>query len=196
MKKITIYILFLVSLFAFSGCLGSTDNNGSTSVTQDLSIKAYETSDFSINIPRDWEIIEKADMRSDIPPEVRVMFLNNIKDPFYTASIVITSQALDIEYNNLDFAKLMVDKHKDTVNDFAELSRESINLEYANGDSVESMLLKFQGRETYDSDLINVQETYFVDSKTVYTITSGYAPYEDAGVIVQLTAALKSFQIK
>lgn len=196
MKKIIIYVLFLVSFFTFTGCLGSTSNNGATSVTQDLSIKIYETSDFSIKIPRDWETIEQADMRSDIPPEVRVMFLNNVKDPFYTASIVITSQALDIEYNNLDFAKLMVDKHKDTVNDFAELSRESINLKNSKGESVESMLFKFQGRETYDSDLINVQETYFVDGKTVYTITCGYAPYEDQGVIVKLTDALKSFQIK
>lgn len=196
MKKITIYILFLVSLFAFTGCFDSLKGNGTTTVTEELNEKTYETSDFSIKIPRDWEIIERADMRSDIPPEVRVMFLNNVKDPFYTASIVITSQALDTEYNNLDFAKLMIDKHKDTVNDFAELSRESINLENSKGESVESMLFKFQGRETYDSDLINVQETYFVDSKTVYTITSGYAPYEDAGVIVKLTDALKSFQIK
>lgn len=196
MKKIIVYILFLVSLVALTGCLGSTSSSGTTSLTQDLSIKAYEISDFSINIPRDWEIIEKADMRSDIPPEVRVIFLNNVKDPFYTASIVITSQALDIEYNNLDFAKLMVDKHKDTVNDFAELGRESIQLKNAKGENVESMLLKFQGRETYDSDLINVQETYFVNGKTVYTVTSGYAPYEDAGVIVQLTSALKSFVIK
>jgi hypothetical protein len=195
MKKIA--TLLITTLFALTGCFGLGDDSGDESgaVSGNALEKTYETAAFALTVPTDWEVLEAQDLTSNTPVEMMVAFRNNIKDPFYTSTVVVTRHHLSQTYSSLDFAKLMIQKHGDTIFDYTELGRESLMI--ARGETeVESLIFSFQGRATFDGDLVVVREMYFADGPTAYVITAGHKQNEDEGVVIQLMDILKSFVAK
>lgn len=179
-----------IAVFLLTGCGGddATDKSG------DLTVQHYSGGTFSIDVPRDWEVIERNNMPSSVPPETAVAFRNNVKNPFFIASLTVSQFAMSRPLSNADFAAFMIQKHKDTVHDFAELAREPVTLRVSGEDS-ETMIFSFQGRDGFDGDITVFREAYLFSGDLAYVVTAAHGQSEDAGTVIQLENALESFQL-
>lgn len=187
MKKILVAGFFSLLL---AGCGG----NDAPDVNYDLTVQRYDGGAFSIDVPRDWQVIERNNMTWSIPTETVVAFRNNVKNPFFIASIVVSKFITDAPLANEDFATLMIQKHQDTVFDYTELGRETATLR-AGGADFETVIFSFQGRDSFDGDLTVFREVYLATPDHAYVVTAAHGQSEDAGVVIQLEDALKSFQL-
>lgn len=181
----------IAAFLLLAGCGGDDADGGPI---DNPTLQHYSGGTFSIDVPRDWEIIERNNMPSSVPSETVVAFRNNVKNPFFIANITVSKFPLEQPLSHADFATLMIQKHKDTVIDFTELSRETVTLRVG-GDDSETMIFSFQGRDGFEGDVIVFREAYLVSGDFAYVMTAGHGQSEDAGVVIQLESALKSFQL-
>ena len=191
LKKIFLSGLAGLVLLTLGGC-GSDDVSDTSG---DLTVQHYDGVTFSIDVPRDWEVIERNNMPSSIPPETVVAFRNNVKNSFFVASVIVARFVADKPLSNADFATFMMQKHRDTAYDFTELGRETVTLRVGD-ENVETMIFSFQGRDGFDGDLTVFRETYLVSNDHSYIVTAAHGQSEDESVVIQLEDALKSFVLK
>jgi len=179
-----------VSLF-LTGCFG----NG-TSETETAQNKiVYQTDAYSIQIPYDWNIIEREDFTSTVPTDTAVVFKNNIRDELFTANLNIAVKNINDNISSLDLARSTQSYLKENIINFREISDEVY--EVAIGDrSIETSLYTFQGKYAAVNPQVVFKQLYVAVQGAGYTLTAAYLPDEDETVVNFLDEMLKSFALK
>lgn len=189
-KKIAFIPLLLMTLM-LSGCFGEKEEKKVEDVTE----KTYETSTFSIKIPKEWEVIEKKDFTSEIPPETEVVFRNNIKHEEFTANVNVTHNLLTQDKSSLDYGKQIIANQKASLLDYKELNRQEIEIQ--KGDQKEkTVLIFFEGKRLATDKLLRFMQIYGVKGRDAYIATAALRPDEDPGVSKALEKMLRSFSLK
>ena len=122
MQKAFVLILSL-SLF-LTACGGG----GSASVQDSETplFYKYVTAEFSVDAPVDWETING--FTAEYPQELRVAFLNNVKESDHIANLNVIREGNADALGNLDWSQKKLGDHKATVINYRLLSQEEVNL--------------------------------------------------------------------
>jgi len=187
----------LLSPILLSGCLGFGGKTTSTDGTEVLTNqqKIYETSSFSVAIPRDWEIIEAKDFTSNVPTDTVVAFKNNIKHEQFTANANISMMGLEEKISTLDFAKSTKSKIQESLISYEELSMTDLVI-LVGGVEKNAILLNFKGKKSAADAIINFKQLYIVNNKTGFTLTTASLPDEDESVVKYIDEMIDSFSLK
>lgn len=184
MKKF-LTILALSSLL-FSGCFGSedtapTDNSGSS--TEGI----YETSEFSMNVPAEWEVLEKENFTSNVPAGTLVAFRSNIKNEIFLANVNVYKKELEEEISTEDYAKSNIAKIKNSMISFKEIAQET------KGDGV---LYQYEGKRLASDPSLLFKQLFIVKNGMAYTVTAAHLTTEDGTIVKIIDRMLDSFIVK
>lgn len=186
----TIFIAVLLSTM-LTGCgLIGNSNNKTTTTTKD-----YESSDFKVNIPPEWEVIEKKDFTADVPEVTQVVFRNNVKNETYTANVNVIRNQLQDTIDTSEYAKMVYNRQKTGLYDFKEIRRDAIKLKRGS-DDIETTLLVFEARKGTDQLNVRYYQSYLVKNNFAYIITGSASPKENDVTFQTIENTVKSFQVK
>jgi hypothetical protein len=191
MKNLKALSIIAIIPLLMTGCFGSGSDTTSGTQTTDSTKKLYETTDFSIEIPQDWEILERADLRPNIPQETVVAFRNNIKSDIFTANVNISMETVGETVNSSDYAKNSKISAQKNLVSFEEISSQSYN----NGTTT-GTILEFSGKKTSSDPIVKFQNLYIVNNGSAYTITGAYLPAEDETIVKNIGEMINSFLLK
>lgn len=193
MRKIAACSLLLITTFSLTACINL--GGGSSTKTDDTRNKTYENSEFSIVIPKDWEIIEKKDFTSDVPDVTMVVFRNNVKNDTFTANVNIVRNSLQENTNTSEYAKMVYNRQKSGLYDFNELKREDIKLKIGSKEEP-STFLSFQAKKATDQLDVKYLQTYLAKNNFAYIVTGAVSPKENDVTVQTIESIVKSFQLK
>jgi len=191
MKKL---LTLLVVPLIFSGCLGIGEEEGATGEPTAGEIK-YSHTNFSILIPQDWEIIEKADFTSNVPAEVIVDFRNNIKSEIFTANLSISAINVGEGTSASDLAISSKTKAEDSLVSFEGISSEKTDILYGEG-FVNGERITFSGKKNASDPIIYFEQIYVINNGVGYIVTTASLAEENETVVNYLDRMLNSFALK
>ncbi len=179
--------LFVLSIVLI-GCFGAEGKP--TGTVED---GKFVSEDFSIEIPRDWEVV------TDFPDEIKentiVGIRNNVKDNQFVANINITYSPIQTEIAIKEFARQMLDTHRDSFLNFQEISSAPLQIN-VEGTPRETVLNIFEGKFRPELDTLHVIQTYGYKDKRAYLVTGMYALNEEQFAREKVEATVKSFEIR
>ena len=181
------------ALLLLGGC-GSDDSQSETGTEQAGKVK-YESTNFALFIPQEWEIIEKENLTSDISQEVTVAFRNNIKSEIFTTNMVITETAVEPTSNVEDFAKSTTVNIKKSLLNLGEIASTSSNIAYGET-NLPTSTIEFEGKKSPGEPNIHFKLFFVTNNGIGYTITAAYLPTEDESAVKMTDEMLNSFTLK
>lgn len=185
----------IITALLLTAC-GSDESDNSVAENPSQASKSnYETSEFKISYPADWEVIDSINYTSNVPPEIIVAFRSNIKSEVFTANLNISKNELNEEVSSLDFAKSSMAKAKSTLVSFEEINTENYSVEF-NGEPIETLITEFQGKKIASDPAVRFKRLYLVKGNRAFTVSGAYLPTEDEGVINAIDEMLRSFALK
>ncbi len=183
----------ILMTFFFSGCMNLQGNT--TTKTDDPRLKTYDSSDFSLKTPKDWEIIEKKDFTADVPDVTVVVFRNNIKNETFTANVNIVKNYLQETMPTLEYAKNVLNRQKGGLFNFKENKREELKLKVG-GQDTSTIFIQFEAKKGTDQPTVRYIQTYAVKEKWAFIITGALSTKENDVVLQSIENIIKSFQVK
>lgn len=190
--KFKITIGTIITALLLSACGSDETAENSIENSSQASKSNYETSEFKLSYPTDWEVLDSTSYTSNVPPQIIVAFRNNIKSEVFTANLTISKSELLESVSSLDFAKSSIAKAKSTLVSFQEIDTEDYNLEY-NGNTIETWISEFEGKKTASDPLVRFRRLYLVNGNQAFTVTGAYLSTEDEGIINAINDMLRSF---
>lgn len=175
-----------------SGCFGGGDENKTTD--QATGFHPYETSEFRVNIPNEWEVLTPLNFTSDIPKNTVVAFRHNVKNPRFTTNGAIVKNEISQEVPSLDYAKALHQKIATDLGSYKELVAEQTEIKVG-GKPVATLLLSIEGRETPEADLKRFIITTAVEGKNAYTMVGAFLAGDEA-VAATIETMVRSFEVK
>lgn len=197
MKNKLLLALLITPIFLISCGGGSKTADLAPGVaTQNANKSTYQSKDFNILFPKDWESIEKDSFTSNIPAETVVGFRNNIKNDVFTTNVNVAKTTLaDKTTLSKDFAKSTLANAKKHLVNFNQISL--TDYKFPNGDKgIDTFIADFEGRKTASESTIHFRELYVVNGSIGYTVTGAYLPTEDNSVVLMVDEMLKSLALK
>lgn len=190
--------LILVSIVFLNGCFNFGSGNSTAKVTTDERTKIIDNSsyDFTITIPREWDMIEKKDFTKDVPPETVLVFRNNIKNEDWTAAVVITKANFQIARDSLEVAKYVLNREKTSLYEFKEVRDRELRRIKTGNQQTDTYVSYFQGKEKADSTLIQYIQTYASRGNTAYIVTGSISTKENENNRKTVEDIVKSFALK
>ncbi len=199
MTKISKILSASVILLSLTGCSlfsSSKDAATTTSSSTTPSKVTYESSDFKITVPRDWEVLDGEKLPAGSPKSVAVAFKNNIKNKKFIANINISEyNAKDEKTTSEEVVKSMKDNFKNTLIDFTDSGDTKVNIN-ATGKPMEGILTKFSGKSDAAENLKNFKQLYVRYNNISYIITTSYGQDEDPEVVAKIDETINSFELK
>lgn len=194
LKKLSTVLLITLSLLSLSGCFNFFEEEPQQTDSS-LTSSTYQTTDFSITIPADWEVIDQNDFTSDVPPETLVVFRNNVKNETFTANVNIVQRDLQESVSSLEYANLVNNRQKSGLVDYNETHKETILL--PSGDQqVDSYFTAFEARKSTSEPLIRYVQTYGVRGNSAFIVTGALSPQENDVTSQTVENIVRSFQLK
>lgn len=175
----------LILPFFLTGCFGGDDSVTATSTIPGM--KIYDSNEFTIQFPQDWQIIEGNDFTSTTPTSAQVGFVNNLINEKFTANLNVTVRTVSDELTSSDFAKSNNAKTKANLIEFSQTS----TIESNNG-----ITTNFQGKKSASSPIINFSRLDRITNGKGYSATASHLPEEDESVVNALNEMLNSFSLK
>jgi len=197
MKKIALGLLITLSLGVTSGCFGGGDDEAAY---QGLVLPAgayafFESSDFLIQHPREWEVKSNEQVSSEFRDSIVSVFLSNFKDPFFTPVITIEKIKVTEDEANASFADDMIRQNEASLIEYEEVER--ITFSSAIGDeSVTATLVRFTGKRRLQDNELEFLQAYFADSGVGYIVTGAYDPNDDNNESDKIVNSLQTFRLK
>ncbi|MFH1284071.1 MAG: hypothetical protein ABIH78_00560 [Candidatus Peregrinibacteria bacterium] len=189
MTKIAKHVALCLAIpLMLTGCF-STNTTSPAGTTS-----AYETANFTINVPTDWEILEKADFTSNVPASTIVAFRNNIKSDIFNANLNILVENTSIK-DLPDFVKSATEITKNTLISYQEIDTQNIEVPYGST-ILPGIIVRFQGKQTAPDSIIEFRQLFVINNGSVYTLTGAYLPDEDESVVNYINEMINSFSLK
>lgn len=193
MKKI-LFTLAVMATILLTGCLGNS-NNDTAENKQITGFKPYETEEFKIQIPEEWEVLTPAQFRKDTPPNTVIAFRGNLRNPIFTANIVILKNELTGEIASIDYAKALKQKTASELNGYKELLADNYKLLVAKNETA-TLYERAEGKNVDSADVKVFEYTSAVKSKTAYIVMGSMLTNEQEAVAKKIETAIKSFEVK
>lgn len=194
MKKIL--SLILGASFLLTSCGGGdSDTTADKKVADEANETVYETAGFSIQIPKDWETIEKNNFTSNVPEQTVVGFRNNIKSDIFTANLNIAQKSVEETLAVKDLAKSSLAIIKTSLIGFEQINENEDKMDYGE-DGLVTYSLEFEGKKSASEPIIHFKQLYVVNGGVGYTITAARQQNEDEPVVNALDEMLNSFLLK
>ena len=182
-------------IFALSGCFNLGGSGTAATKTVDDKTKIYETDEFSITLPKTWEVIEKKDFTSDVPSETSVVFRNNVKNESFTANVVIVKNNLLDPVITLDYAKMVNNRQESGLFNFKESRKEDIKISVG-GNEEATLFVLFEAKKAAEEKLVRYLQTYGVKGKSAFIVTGAVSPQDNDSVVKNIEEIVKSFKLK
>lgn len=174
-----------------TGCLGGSDNSTNTITNK----TTYQAETFTIDVPLDWETIEKAALGTYAPPGLVVAFRNNIKSEIFTANMIIeidtgmeglTAEEVGLNEKNIQKNKLIA---------FTDISTETKAIN-AGENTVEGYFTNYQGKQDAAGATVTYKQLTVAYNGSIITVSAGYGPNEDESVVKMINEMIDSFALK
>lgn len=176
-----------------SGCLGIGEETV-TSAPQAGEVE-YSTSNFSLLVPQDWEIIEEASFTSGIPSETLVDFRNNIKSDIFTANVNIAMMDVDEDMTASDLAISSKARAESSLVSFELVSLIDLEIPYGEIFKPGARLI-FSGKKSASDPIVYFDQLYIIHNGLGFVVTSASLLEEDETVVNYLDRMLNSFALK
>lgn len=190
--KIKLPILIIVSQIFLAGCFNGNSNAEPKKIE---GFHLYESPEFSIQIPNDWDVLTPVNFKSDMPKNAVIAFRNNIRNVKFTANVVIVKNSLAEKISSADYAKALLEKVKNSLSSYKESAAEKRNLPIG-GQDTQSLFTDARGRTSEDSDIRRYMQISAVKDKTAYVVTGAMSAAEDEGIVEKIKTAIGSFEVK
>jgi hypothetical protein len=195
-RKIAAIVLTSLALLSLSGCFNFGGGNApATKKTADTNSKTYDTAEFTITVPKDWEVIEKTQFTSDVPAETMVVFRNNVRNETFTANVNIVRNNLRTPLSTLDYAKEVINRQSAGLPNYKESKRDPIKISISGKDE-DSFFTTFEARKATGEQLVRYVQTYGIKGSAAYIVTGSFSPQENENTAKIIEDAVKSFSIK
>ncbi len=189
-----ILVASALSIFTLSGCFSFGDSSQTPKPADETTV-LYETGQFSIRIPKSWEVIDSKDFTSEVPRETVVVFRNNVKNENFTANINIVRNELQEPISTLDYAKMVLNRQKTGLYNYKESRREDTSMTIG-GAATSTFFTLFEAKKTTDDKSVRYLQTYGVKAEYAYIVTGAVSPSENENMVKTMEDTIKSFQLK
>ncbi|MFC1616312.1 hypothetical protein ACFL21_04165 [Patescibacteria group bacterium] len=191
--KIKIFLILSFSLILLPGCFGG----GDSTPIEDLDNSYYQTDEFSIKIPMDWEIIESNKFPSNVPSELIVAFQSNIRNAKFTSTVSINKIFFGEEktVNSDDFYKNSLRKIKNTLVNYEEISIDDIEI-IRGEEFIPGVIVIYQGKQRAYDNIVRFRELYLGYGNFGYIVTAAYLTDEDESIVKNIEEMINSFQLQ
>ncbi len=190
MKKFLILAFLSLLLTACGSSSDSTD-----AAIDEKGFQPFETSEFSIKFPKNWDSLTPKDFVSSVPQGTLAAFRNTIKNDTFVANFSITKVTISDETDSLDYAKGLLQKQSSTLADFEDAGNKEVEVKIK-GKIVTTLLTHFLGKKTADSDTVEFLQLAAVNGKEAYIVTAAFREDEESSVKKALETSLQSLVIK
>lgn len=185
-----LFFFGIVSVFILGGCF----NFGGSANTSDT-FKTYETNEFTVQVPKEWEIIEKKDFAQEVPQDGVVVFRNNVKNENHTAVVSIVRKNFQNPIPNLEFGNLIDNKNKVSLYEFKSLKKDTIKASIS-GKEEETFFLSFEGKEAADAAVLRYLQIPMGKGNNGFIITGTISLQENENTIKLIEEIVKSLKLK
>lgn len=193
MKK-SLALIFIGATVLLGGCLGGGDKE-KDSVKKIEGFHTYETEEFRIQAPDDWETLTPLNFASNISKNTIAAFRSNLRNLSFTPNIIILKNELSSEISSADYSKALADKLKNSLSAYREILVEKFNI-MVSGKETESIFLHAEGRERPDADLKRFMQISGVKEKAAYNVLGAYLATGDEGLAKKIETVVRSFEVK
>lgn len=187
MKKIAILLSILLLLTACS------DENPEQP-GENLGKSTYNHTNFSIQGPQDWKVIERNQLTTNIPEDVIVAFKNNMKSEIFTANLVISIKAIG-SVSLEDYTTANIQEAEDNLLNFTVISEEETEVPKGE-ENIPAKYIVTEGKNQASSPILLFQQVYAIDESRLYTLTAASLSTEDESIVNALQEMLDSFSLK
>ena len=161
MKK---FLILILVLFSLTSCFNSTEEQKTTSLK-----KKFENTNFSIMVPKSWEIVKDTKNILPKPSNWEIVFysISNKKQDNFNRNLLVLSQ--NIEEKKLNSLDYIIWNYIASKNDYFYLKE----LWYKNVliDSKKTRIYKFEARYSEDTPILKYLQTWIICDKKWYIIT-------------------------
>lgn len=185
------FIPLLISTALLTGCFGS----GTTNDTATAGKKLYQTENFSISVPQDWEVIEQNSLNSNVSGDTVVAFRNNIKNEIFTANLAISVSSAPSDLTSIDMAKQGKANAKASLISFEEILDED-HVVLSSNNNIPTLITNFKGKQKAESSPINFEQLHVINNGAQYTLTGASYTEDDESVVKLIDEMIKSFSLK
>lgn len=168
MTKIKLVSGLILLLLVLSGCGGLTSE---PTVPTDTPIElpaqqfeAYETGDYRIFYPIGWKL--QREFTSDIASTTDVSFTSNVKELFYTPTIIVSRTDLGKQISSADFGVQMIQANEQQLLNYNQIVRQEI---IVGGEP--ATLVIYEAKENPEDELIEFTQAYFVKNNLGFVVT-------------------------
>lgn len=187
MKKLS--TVLVLSLFLASCSLSSTE----TTLTGNTNV--YETANFQINYPLDWEVVDKTRFETSIPENIIVAFRSNIKNETFTTNLNISLDVFDQEVNTKDFGLSTLSLASKQLTDFVDIQMGETTVNF-NSTKQNAYYIEYEGKSSPKDPLVHFKQVFANKGAVIYTVTNAYLPNEDESIVNLADLMLNSFTLK
>lgn len=184
----------LVALLSLGGCFNFSGEEAQQPEPGGES-SVYQTNDFSINIPADWEVIDENDFTPEVPDETVAVFRNNVKNENFTANVNVVQRGIQSPVTSMEYANLVNNRQKSGLVDYRETRKETISI--ASGDQKEdTYFIAFEARKSSSDPLIRYFQTYGVRGNSAYIVTGALSTQENESTVQTVEKIVRSFRLR
>ena len=184
----------IISSFLFAGCSGGGSTTSTTTTVKEGNV-LYDNTAFSLQIPKQWEVIDKTSFTSNVPAETVVGFRNNIKSDIFTANVNIAQKTLTTPTLAKDFAKSSLEILRNNLIGYTLLNEKDGKMTYGK-DGLATYSTEFEGKKSASEQIIHFKQLYVINNNIAYTVSAAYLPNEDKSVVTTIGEMLDSFSLK
>jgi hypothetical protein len=194
-NTIRIILPALLSSFLLSGCFNFGERTTVTNGNTKDNYRTFETTEFAMEVPSDWQVIGRDKFTSEIPSETVVVFRNNIKNDTFTANVNVVRRVLQENETSLDFAKRTINRESGDLASYREYKKETKKISI--GDNSEDTYISyFEARKSTQDLLIQYIQVYGVRGKAAFIVTGAFSPNEEQSTVQTVENIVKSFRLK
>lgn len=191
-KKVILFSVGAAVLLA--GCFGGSSDKKEV-VKKIEGFHSYETEEFRMQVPDAWETLTPLNFKSNISKNTLAAFRNNLRDPSFTANIVVLKNELASEISSTDYAKALNEKLKNNLSSYKEILIEKFNVN-VEGKESESLFTHVEGRERPEADLKRFIQVSAVKEKNAFNALGAYLAKGDEGLAKKIETSIRSFEVK
>lgn len=194
-KKVFVVGMLTLTTLLLGGCFNFSGTNSNKTVVTDEKNRSIENAEFSVKLPREWDVIEPKDFTTIVPKETVMVFRNNVKNEDFTANVNLVRNPLQQTKETLEYAKEVINREKTSLYNFKEIKRDLAQIQI--GDKkVDSYLITFEGKKTPEANTARFIQIMAVKGTNAYIMTGAYSLQETGANITAVEDILKSFALK
>lgn len=171
----------VVAAILLSACSSNNDQ-----VQNPVQTANFETSNFTIYVPKEWEVLDRSLFTSNVPAEVMAVFRSNLKSDIFTTVVNVTETPLPPEVDTVQYARSSLQKIRGGLTGYQEISRNEGN----------RTVLRFKGKRAASDSMLEHIVVYEVKDGLGYAATASFLEVEDESIVNTAIEMLDSFSLK